>query len=221
RRLDWIEPWHTPLVWEEPHAQWFVGGKLNACANCVDRHVAAGNGGRPAILWEGEPGETTRWTYAELLSQVCKIGNALKELGVRRGDIVCIYMPMVPEIVATMLACARIGAAHSVVFAGFSAESLRERINDAGAVAVVTADGGWRRGNVVPLKQIVDAALKDAPSVRKVLVLERIGADRVPVEMTEGRDVRWQEIVPRQPDECPCEAMDSEDLLFTLYTSGS
>ncbi|MER3414567.1 MAG: acetyl-coenzyme A synthetase, partial [Armatimonadota bacterium] len=134
RRLDWIEPWHTPLVWEEPHAQWFVGGKLNACANCVDRHVAAGNGGRPAILWEGEPGETTRWTYAELLSQVCKIGNALKELGVRRGDIVCIYMPMVPEIVATMLACARIGAAHSVVFAGFSAESLRERIKDAGAV---------------------------------------------------------------------------------------
>ncbi|MEW5882783.1 MAG: acetate--CoA ligase [Armatimonadota bacterium] len=221
RKLDWLEPWHTPLVWEEPYAQWFVGGKLNACANCVDRHVAAGKGGRPAILWEGEPGDTTIWTYGELLRQVCKIANALKALGVRRGDIVCIYMPMVPEIVATMLACARIGAAHSVVFGGFSAESLRERINDAGAVVVVTADGGWRRGSVVPLKRIVDDALGAAPSVRKVLVLERVGAEQAPIGGTEGRDVRWQEIVPQQPDDCPCEAMDSEDLLFTLYTSGS
>lgn len=221
KKLDWIESWHTPLIWEEPYSQWFVGGKLNACANCVDRHVAAGKGARTAILWEGEPGETKAWTYAELLRQVCQIANALKELGVRRGDIVCIYMPMVPEIVATMLACARIGAAHSVVFGGFSADALRERINDAGAVVVVTADGGWRRGNAIPLKRVVDEALEGAPSVRNVLILERIGAEQAPVEMVEGRDVRWQDIVPRQPEECSCEPMDSEDLLFTLYTSGS
>lgn len=221
RKLDWLDPWQTPLVWAEPYAQWFVGGKLNACFNCLDRHVAGGKSVRPAIVWEGEPGDTAVWTYGELLTQVCKIANALKELGVRRGDIVCIYMPMVPEIVATMLACARIGAAHSVVFGGFSADSLRERINDAEAVVVVTADGGWRRASVVPLKRIVDEALAGAPSVRKVLVLERVGAEHAQVEMIQGRDVRWEEVVPRQSEDCPCEPMESEDLLFTLYTSGS
>ncbi|GIV02988.1 MAG: acetyl-coenzyme A synthetase [Fimbriimonadales bacterium] len=220
-RLDWFEPWQNALEWEPPYARWFTGGKLNACYNCVDRHVQNGKGDRVALIWEGEPGEVVSWTYAELQAKVCQIANALKQIGVKKGEIVCLYMPMVPEIVAAMLACARIGAPHSVVFAGFSADSLRDRINDAKAVAVLTADGGWRRGKVLPLKQVVDEALAETPSVRNVIVLERLGEEHLTVEYKTGRDLRWSEIVDRQPTECPCEPMDSEDLLFTLYTSGS
>jgi len=218
-KLDWIEPWHTTLEWEAPYAKWFVGGKLNAAQNCVDRHDPA----RTALVFEGEPGDTRTLTYGDLKTEVCKASNALKELGVKKGDIVCIYMPMVPELVISMLACARIGAAHSVVFGGFSAEALRERINDARAVAVVTADGGWRRGKVVELKKTVDEAVADTPSISKVLVLQRIG-NSVGFDggvWKHGRDIWWHDLVPKQPSECPCEPMDSEDLLYTLYTSGS
>jgi len=231
--LHWFQRWHTVLEWNLPDAKWFVGGKLNACYNCIDRHVEAGNALRTAFIWEGEPGDSRTITYGEILIEVSKIANALKELGVQHGDRVCIYMPMVPELAMTMLACARIGAAHSVVFGGFSADSLQERINDAEAKVLITADGGWRRGGVVPLKKIVDQALDlGCPSIERVLVLERAGA---PGTITnglatpeydrgawqEGRDVRWADIVSRQSDVCDCEPMDSEDLLFILYTSGS
>jgi len=233
KKLDWFEPWQEVLHWELPHAQWFVGGKLNACYNCVDRHVVQGRGDRVAIVWEGEPGDVQTITYAELQKSVAQIANALKQLGVRKGDRVCIYMPMVPELAMTMLACARMGAAHSVVFGGFSAESLQERTNDAQAKVIVTADGGWRRGGIVPLKAITDQALRlGCPSVQHVLMLERAGPEGTWTqglatpsydrgEWVEGRDVAWREIVPTQSTECPCEPMDSEDLLFILYTSGS
>jgi acetyl-CoA synthetase len=219
-QLHWFEKWHTPLIWEPPYAQWFVGGKLNACYNCVDRHVNAGQGEKTAIVFEGEPGDVRRLSYAELRHEVSRLANAFKALGVGKGDRVCVYMPMVPELAMTMLACARIGAAHSVVFGGFSSESLHDRINDAQAKLVVTADGGWRRGNVVPLKKAVDEALEmGCPSVEKVLVLNRVG--KPSGGWTDGRDVRWEDLVPAQSSDCPCEPMDSEDLLFILYTSGS
>ncbi len=232
-RLDWSQRWHTALEWNPPFAKWFVGGKLNACYNCVDRHAAGSRAAKTALLWEGEPGDVRRITYAELKSEVCRIANALLELGVRKGDRVCIYMPMVPELAMAMLACARIGAPHSVVFGGFSAESLYDRINDAKAKLVVTADGGWRRGGIVPLKKILDEGLAmGCPTVERVLVLQRAG---VPGRTTnsnptppydrgawlEGRDVWWHDVVPRQSVDCPAEPMDAEDLLFILYTSGS
>ncbi|MCC6352181.1 MAG: AMP-binding protein, partial [Fimbriimonadaceae bacterium] len=177
KELDWYEPWGTVLQWKLPYAKWFVGGKLNACFNCVDRHVASGRGDKTAILWEGEPGDVRAISYAELQEDVSRLANALRELGVGKGDRVCVYLPMVPELAATMLACARIGAPHSVVFGGFSAESLYDRINDAQAKVVVTADGGWRRGGIVQLKRAVDQALDmGCPSVEKVLVLERAGS---------------------------------------------
>ncbi|MGI8924022.1 MAG: acetate--CoA ligase [Fimbriimonadales bacterium] len=220
-KLDWFERWHTVLDWKPPHAKWFLSGKLNACYNCVDRH-AASNGQKTAIIWEGEPGETRTISYAKLKDDVSETANALKDLGVRKGDIVCIYMPMVPEIAIAMLACTRIGAAHSVVFGGFSAEALHERINDAKAVAVITADGGWRRGRIIELKRTVDEALEHCPSVKSCLVLRRIGeGDFDQGKWVEGRDVWWHDIVARQSTQCPCEPMDSEDLLYTLYTSGS
>lgn len=223
-RLDWFEPWYKALEWECPDAKWFLGGKLNACHNCVDRHVERGQGDRVAIVWEGEPGDIRKITYAELKDEVSQIANALKALGVAKGDRVCIYMPMVPELAMTMLACARIGAVHSVVFGGFSAESLYERINDARAKLVVTADGGWRRGNVVPLKKITDDALQmGCPTIEHVLMLERTGTapeyDRG--RWHEGRDVAWADLVPAQATDCPCEKMGSEDVLYILYTSGS
>jgi acetyl-CoA synthetase len=233
RELEWIEPWRQALEWNLPFAKWFVGGRLNACANCVDRHVASGRGGKRAIVWEGEPGDVRAMTYAEVLAEVQRVANALKALGVRKGDRVCLYMPMTPELPLTMLACARIGAGHSVVFGGFSAESLHERVNDAAAKVVVTADGGWRRGGIVPLKRTVDEALAmGCPSVERVLVLQRAGEPGTTVNgvatpeydrggWAEGRDVWWHDLVPHQPAECPCEPMDSEDLLFILYTSGS
>jgi acetyl-CoA synthetase len=232
-KLDWFEKWHTVCRWERPHAQWFVGGKLNAAYNCLDRHVANGLGEKTAIIFEGEPGDTRHVTYREALAECGRIANALKELGVQKGDRVCIYMPMVPELALTMLACARIGAAHSVVFGGFSADSLHERINDAGAKVVVTADGGWRRGNIVPLKKAIDDAIDmGCPTIEKVLVLERSGQPGTVTNglttraydqgtWVEGRDVHWDSLVPHMSAECPCEPMDSEDLLYILYTSGS
>ena len=234
-KLHWYRRWDKVLDWTEaPFAKWFVGGKINACYNAVDRHVEAGLGDKIAIVGEGEPGDVQTLSYAQVKDEVGRIANALKSLGVGRGDRVCLYMPMVPALGLTMLACARIGAAHSVVFGGFSAESLHDRINDAKAKVVVTADGGWRRGNIVPLKRIADDALAlGCPSVEKVLVFERAGApgtewagglktpDYNGGTWKDGRDVRWADVVPNQPAECLCEPMDAEDMLFILYTSGS
>jgi acetyl-CoA synthetase len=221
--LEWKTRWQIPLVGEGPDSRWFVGGKLNACQNCVDRHVAAGKGNKTAIVWEGEDRAVRTVTYAELQVQVAKLANALKGLGVQKGDRVCLYMPLVPELVVAMLACARIGAVHSVVFGGFSSDSLYERIQDAGAKVVITADGGLRRGNRLALKATVDEALdKGCPSVQSVLVLARFGdVSEEKLGWLTGRDHWWHEFVDSQEDVCPCEPMDSEDLLFILYTSGS
>jgi len=216
--LDWFEPWHTVCEWDLPFAKWFVGGSLNASYNCLDRHVAAGAGDKVAYYWEGEPGDTRTITYAELLDDVSRLANALKALGVRRGDRVNVYLGMVPELPMALLACARIGAVHSVVFGGFSADALRDRINDAQAKVLVTADGAWRRGQIVPLKETADSALADCPSIEKVLVLKRTGQD---VPMMGGRDVWWHDLVPQQSTDCPPERMASEDLLYLLYTSGT
>jgi acetyl-CoA synthetase len=217
--LDWYEEWHTVLEWDAPFAKWFVGGKLNVAYNCLDRHVESGHGDQVAYHWEGEPGDTRTITYAQLLEDVSRLANALKSLGVERGDRVCIYLGMVPELPMALLACARIGAPHSVVFGGFSSDSLRDRIQDAEAKVVVTADGAWRRGQVVPLKHTTDVAVAECPTIEKVLVLRRTGQDDVP--MTDGRDVWWHDVVPRQDAECPPEVMDAEDLLYLLYTSGT
>ena len=216
--LDWSKDWDTILEWDLPFAKWFVGGELNVSQNCLDRHVEAGHGDQVAYHWEGEPGDTRTITYAALLAEVGRIANALKALGVRKGDRVAIYLGMVPELPMAMLACARIGAAHSVVFGGFSKDSLRDRINDAQCTVLVTGDGAWRRGNVVPLKATADEAVAETPSIQKVLVVQRTGND---VAMQDGRDVWYHDLVPGQPDECPPEPMDAEDLLFILYTSGT
>ena len=218
--LDWYKPYDKVLTWEPPFAKWFEGGQLNVSYNCLDRHVAAGRGDRIAYYYEGEPGDTTTITYAELLREVGKCANALKELGVRRGDRVAIYMPMILELPIAMLACARIGAPHTVVFGGFSAEALRGRINDAQAKLVITADGGNRRGKPVGLKANVDDAVvgDNTPSIEKVLVTRRTGQD---VAMQEGRDVWWHDVVDRQDAECEPERMESEDMLYLLYTSGT
>jgi acetyl-CoA synthetase len=218
--LDWYEKWHTILEWNPPYAKWFVGGKLNACYNCVDRHVKTWRRNKAAIIWEGEPGEERVLTYGDLHREVQKFANGLKSLGVRKGDRVCIYMPMTPEVVIAMLACARIGAPHSVVFGGFSAESLADRINDAQAKVLITADGGWRRGAIVPLKRNADEALRHCPSVQKVVVFQRIGGDYT-VPMQEGRDLWWHELMANAPLTCEPEPLDSEHLLYLLYTSGS
>ena len=218
RQLEWMRPWDRVLEWHPPHAKWFIGGRLNASVNCLDRHVRAGKGEKIALAWEGEPGEIRRITYRELHADVNRFGNVLKGLGVRRGDRVAIYMPMVPEVAVAMLACARIGAVHTVVFGGFSAESLRDRINDAQACVLVTADGGYRRGGVVPLKRNADEAVRETPTIRHVVVLERT---REAVPMQPGRDVRWQELMAKASDTCEPEAMDAEDPLFILYTSGT
>ncbi|MFL6203735.1 MAG: acetate--CoA ligase [Acidimicrobiales bacterium] len=216
--LDWDEDWHTILEWDLPFARWFVGGKLNVCHNAVDRHVLAGRGDKVAYHWEGEPGDTRTITYADLHAEVQRFANVLKGLGVAKGDRVCIYMPMVPELPVAMLACARIGAPHSVVFGGFSPDSLIDRINDAECKAVITADGGFRRGAPSMLKPNVDTALASTPSVEHVIVLKRVDE---PVDMQEGRDLWWHDLVAQADPECPCEPMDSEDLLYLLYTSGT
>jgi acetyl-CoA synthetase len=220
KTLDWIEPWHTVLEWEAPFAKWFVGGKINVSANCVDRHAQGERANKPAIVWEGEPGDQRTLTYAELSLEVQKFANVLKGLGITKGDRVMLYMPMVPEAAIAMLACTRIGAVHSVVFGGFSAESLKERANDCEAKVILTADGYWRRGNIVPLKATTDEAVVDCPTVEKVVVLRRLG-DKAQIEMKEGRDLWWHELVEKADPICPAEPMDSEDPLYILYTSGS
>ncbi|HUY20566.1 MAG TPA: acetate--CoA ligase [Candidatus Binataceae bacterium] len=216
--LTWFKKFDRVLEWDFPFAKWFTGGKLNAAYNCLDRHLDGPRRNKVAILWEGEPGDTRVLTYQMLADEVARCANALKSLGVQDGDRVAIYMPLIPEAVIAMLACARIGAVHSVVFGGFSAEALADRMNDAEAKVCITADGGWRRGQQVALKQNVDEALKLAPSVRKCLVVRRIGSD---VAMRHGRDVWWHELVPRQSAECEAAALDSEHPLYTLYTSGT
>jgi acetyl-CoA synthetase len=217
-KLDWMAPYATVLEWNEPFAQWFVGGKLNASVNCLDRHVAAGRAERIAYYFEGEPGDRRAVTYGELLREVCRLANGLRSLGIAKGDRVAIYMPMIPELPVALLACARIGAAHSVIFGGFSADSIVDRVNDSDCVAIVTTDQGWRRGKKVPLKETVDAALEQTPSIRHCIVSKRIGD---PVAMRQGRDVWWDDLIAQQPETCAPEPMDSEDLLFLLYTSGT
>ena len=218
KQLEWIKPWDTVLEWKPPHAKWFLGGKLNASANCLDRHVKAGRGDKIALIWEGEPGEVRRISYRELFTDVCRFANVLKALGVKRGDRVAIYLPMVPEVAVAMLACSRIGAPHTVIFGGFSADSLKDRINDAEAKVLITADGGYRRGAVVPLKANVDEALAGVPTVRNVVVVRRTG-EAVP--MAAGRDHWWHELVEGASPECVAEPLDSEHPLFVLYTSGT
>jgi acetyl-CoA synthetase len=217
-RLEWGQRWERVLDWELPFAKWFVGGKLNVSVNCVDRHVAAGLGERVAFHWEGEPGDTRTITYADLQRMVCQAANALESLGVRAGDTVAIYMPMLPETVAAMLACARIGAPHTVVFGGFSAEALAGRIQDCDARVVITADGGYRRGAPSGLKPAVDEALQSCPNVRSVLVVRRTGQD---VAWQEGRDVWWHDLVERQPTTHEAQLFDAEHPLYIMYTSGT
>ncbi len=216
--LHWFEPFDRVLEWNEPYAQWFVGGKTNVSYNCLDAHLAAGRGDKTAILWEGEPGDQRTLTYAELHREVCKFASVLKSLGIERGDVVSIYMPMVPELVIAMLACARVGAVHSVIFAGFSSTAIADRNCDASAKLQLTADAAWRRGKQLPLKETVDEALEKSPTVEKCVVLRRTGAD---VSMREGRDFWWHELVDEASEDCPALPLDSETPLFILYTSGS
>ena len=218
RRLDWFQPWHTPLIWKPPFAQWFVGGKINASFNCLDRHVLGGRGERTALIFEGEPGDSRKITYSELLIEVKKCANALTELGIVDGDRVAIYMPMIPEAVVAMLACARIGAAHSVVFGGFSADSLLARIQDADAKIVITADGGFRKGAPFALKPTVDEALKGETNVEHVLVVQRTKQE---TPWNPKRDIWWHDFVDRQSVEHEAQGFDSEHPLFILYTSGT
>lgn len=219
-RLHWFKKWDTVLEWTPPFAKWFTGGKLNASYNCVDRHFESPRKHKPAIIWEGEPGDTRTLTYQDLYQEVNKCANTLKSMGVNRGDRVTLYMPMVPELAIALLACARIGAPHTVVFGGFSADSLRERINDSGSKVVVTADGGYRRGRLIPLKTNVDTALEGTPSVEKVIVVQR-GEDRRRVHMYPGRDFWWHDLMANAGTYCEPEHMDAEDMLFLLYTSGT
>ena len=221
RRLDWSHPWDQVMEWNPPFVKWFVGGKINACYNCVDRHLATHRRNKAAIVWEGEPGDHRILTYQDLYREVCKFANVLRSYGVGRGDRVAIYMPMIPELPVAMLACARLGAVHTVIFGGFSPESLRDRINDAQAKVVVTADGGWRRGNVVPLKENTDEAIAGCPSVQKVIVVRRVGQESLVANWRDGRDVWWHTAMRHAPHQCQAEEMDAEDPLYILYTSGS
>ena len=218
RELLWYKPWKRVLDWNPPKAEWFVGGKLNASVNCLDRHVAGPRKNKAALIWEGEPGDQRTLTYRELLREVSKFGNVLRSLGVDKGDRVTLYMPMIPELPIAMLACARIGAIHSVVFGGFSAESLKDRINDQEAKVLVTADGGWRRGNVVQLKRIADEAVGDCPSIDSVVVVRRTGLS---VNFDDKRDRWWHELMAEASASCEPEEMDAEDPLYILYTSGT
>jgi acetyl-CoA synthetase len=219
--LEWFTPWTRILEWNPPHAKWFTGGTLNASVNCVDRHVRGARRNKAALIWEGEPGDRRTLTYFDLYRQVSQFANVLKSLGVKRGDRVALYLPLVPELAIAMLACARIGAPHSVIFGGFSAESLRDRINDAQATLLVTADGGWRRGQVVPLKQMADEALAGTPSIRNVVIVQRLQGAPVPVHVKEGRDHWYHRLMQEASYVCEPERMDAEDLLYILYTSGT
>ncbi len=220
QKLRWNEPFTKTLTWETPFAKWFEGGKLNVSENCVDRHVEAGDGDKVAFHWIGEPGDKRTLTFSDLHREVQKAANALKELGVGTGDRVAIYMPMIPELPIAMLACARIGAPHTVVFGGFSADALASRIDDAQAKLLITADGGWRRGKAVDLKSAGDAAVERTSTIEHVLVVKRVG-DAAPVTMVEDRDVWWHEIVERQAADCAPVPLDSEHMLYLLYTSGT
>jgi acetyl-CoA synthetase len=216
--LHWFKKWDTVLKWEPPHAEWFVGGKINAAYNCLDRHLSTWRRNKAAIIWEGEPGEQRTLTYGQLHREVSRFANVLKRAGVEKGDRIALYMPLVPELAIAMLACARIGATHSVIFGGFASQALIDRINDAGCKLVVTADGGYRRGAEVRLKEIVDEALKKTPTVKTCIVFKRTGS-RINMQM--GRDYWWHEIMQAVADECPAEELDSEHPLYILYTSGT
>ncbi|HEX9058463.1 MAG TPA: acetate--CoA ligase, partial [Ktedonobacterales bacterium] len=222
KRLDWFKPWDKVLEWNAPWAKWFAGGELNASYNCVDRHNATWRRNKAAIIWEGEPGDQRVLTYHDLYREVNRAAAALLDHGIRKGDRVALYMPMIPELPIAMLACARIGAPHTVIFGGFSAEALRDRINDSQAKMVITTDGGWRRGNIVPLKDMTDEALTDAPTVEKVLVVQRVGTHVREVEMKEGRDVWWHEAMHHASKRIvEPERLDSEHPLYIMYTSGT
>ncbi len=216
--LDWFKKWNKVLDWKLPFAKWFVGGQVNIAYNCLDRHLQTWRRNKAAIIWEGEPGETRTLTYQELHVQVCKFANVLKSLGIQKGDRVAIYMPLVPELAVAMLACARLGAVHSIIFGGFSAQAIVDRIQDAEAKLIVTADGGYRRGSVIPLKQNVDEALERSPSVESVVVMKRLGLD---VQMVPGRDHWWSELMETAKADCEAAKLDSEHPLFILYTSGT
>jgi acetyl-CoA synthetase len=220
KELEWSRPWDRVLDWQPPHAKWFVGGRLNVSANCLDRHVRGPRRNKAALIWEGEPGDRRTLTYFDLYRQVSAFANVLKSLGVGKGDRVAIYLPLIPELAIAMLACARIGAVHNVVFGGFSAESLADRINDARARLLITADGGFRRGQIVPLKQVADEALAATPSIEHVIVVQRGGA-HMPVHIREGRDRWYHRLMQDASFKCDPEPVDSEDLLYILYTSGT
>ncbi len=218
RELHWFRPWDKVLEWNLPSAQWFVGGKTNLSYNCVDRHALGARAGKTALIWEGEPGEVRRLTYAELHAEVQRFANALKSLGIKKGDRVAIYMGMTPELAIALLACARIGAIHSVIFGGFAAHAISDRVNDSGCVAILTQDSSYRRGNEIQLKRTVDEAIASCPTVKHVVVYRRTGS---PVNMAEGRDHWWHDLAAKAGADCPAEPMDSEDPLYILYTSGT
>jgi acetyl-CoA synthetase len=218
KELEWFSPYEKVLEWNPPFAKWFVGGKINIVHNALDRHIKTYRKNKVAYIFEGEPGEVEYWSYYKLYKEVNKLANALKKLGVKRGDRVTIYLPMIPQLPVAMLACAKIGAIHSVVFSGFSAQALKDRIQDAEAKILITADGGFRRGKIIPLKQNADEALKECPTIEKVIVYKRTGET---VPMKEGRDLWWHELTEKESDYCETEIMDSEDILYILYTSGT
>jgi acetyl-CoA synthetase len=218
--LEWSRTWDKVLDWQPPHAKWFVGGQLNISVNCLDRHVRGARRNKAALIWEGEPGDRRTLTYFDLYREVSQFANVLKSLGVTKGDRVAIYLPLIPELAISMLACARIGAIHSVVFGGFSAESLRDRINDAKAKLLITADGGYRRGQIVALKQVADEAIADTPSIENVVVVQR-GSGQMPVHVKEGRDHWYHRLMQDASAKCDPVPMDSEDMLYILYTSGT
>jgi acetyl-CoA synthetase len=223
-RLHWFRKWDSVLEWEPPFARWFVGGKLNVAYNCLDRHLDGWRANKAALIWEGEPGDRRVYTYRQLHREVCQFANALKKLGVAKGDRVAIYLPMIPEAAIAMLACARIGAPHSVVFGGFSAKSLRDRIEDARAKLLITADGGYRRGQIIPLKRTADEAIEGLDFVENVVIVRRRAGgegDEAFVHFREGRDHWYHRLIQEAPADCPAEEMDSEDLLYILYTSGT
>jgi acetyl-CoA synthetase len=223
-QLEWFRKWDRVLDWKPPHAKWFTGGKLNVSVNCVDRHISSWRRNKAAFIWEGEPGDKRTLTYWDLYVEVQKFSNVLKKLGVKKGDRVAIYMPLIPEVAIAMLACTRIGAIHSVVFGGFSPESLRDRINDSECKVLITADGGYRRGAVVPLKRNADKAIEETPSIKHVVVVQRrpgAGGDEAFATMKEGRDHWWHRLMADAEPECKPEQMDAEDVLYILYTSGT
>jgi acetyl-CoA synthetase len=216
--LHWFKKWDTILEWNEPHAKWFVGGTINAAYNCLDKHLETYRKNKAAIIWEGEPGEIRTLTYLQLHREVCKFANVLKLLGIETGDRVALYMPLVPELAIAMLACARIGATHTVIFGGFSADAIKDRVNDGECKLIVTADGGYRRGSEIKLKATVDVAVENCPSVKNVVVFRRTGSQ---VQMKEGFDFYWHELMENASADCPAEELDSEHPLFILYTSGT